>query len=327
MRNKTRHHRLTFTAIVAGVLLVTTVCSSDVLAQTSPDVSWEEPHGRGVDLYRQANYSSAITEFERAQQLGAPAANLYNLARCYERLGRVSEAIRTYDQYLSASAISPERRVRATELRSELVSAHGLLRITSDPSGAEVLLDGAAAVPLRVTPAEVWLQPGAHRLEVRLEGRQNAIRQIIIEAGGEHALEITLEQASETVVEPDTEEIALNSTSDEADDDRASGSPWPWVVLGVGAALSVVGLALDLTAYRQAQSATSPFGDMSELIEWESTIYDTATAGDVLLFTGMAIFVGALVWALVARSRRARREADVQPSIIEEPDATASEGP
>ena len=172
-----------FTFIAFGVLVAAAFSPAAVWGQTSATEEWEAPHERGVELYRQANYATAVAEFERAQQLGAPAANLYNLARCYERLGRIGDAIRVFEQYLSASAITPERRERATELHAALVSGNGQVRITSDPVGAEVAIDGRLSDPLLVTPTEVWLGPGAHRLELRLEGHQSATRQIDVEAG------------------------------------------------------------------------------------------------------------------------------------------------
>ena len=84
------------------------------------------------------------------------------------------------------------------------------------------------------------------------------------------------------------------------------------MVLGLGAALSVVGAALDIAAYARVQAVNEPFGDMGELFRWESTVYDMATAGDILLFGGAAIFIGGLIWALIERSRRNRRDANAR---------------
>ena len=50
-------------------------------------------------FYRSGEYLSALESFKKAYKLKSTPAILYNVARCYEKLSRFNDAIKTYEEY------------------------------------------------------------------------------------------------------------------------------------------------------------------------------------------------------------------------------------
>ena len=80
-------------------------------------------------------------------------------------------------------ADEPQRSESVTLVRA------GVLAVTSDPTGAAVLLDGKAAGP---TPARLSVAPGDHRLRVIKGGREPETRTITVGEGKEVAVAVQL---------------------------------------------------------------------------------------------------------------------------------------
>jgi tetratricopeptide (TPR) repeat protein len=72
----------------------------------------------GIAYYDEARYDDAAREMEAAYRLKPLPALLYNLAQCYERLGRAADAAETYRRYLSASPRAEDRVVVETRIRN-----------------------------------------------------------------------------------------------------------------------------------------------------------------------------------------------------------------
>jgi hypothetical protein len=158
-------------------------------------------HERGLELYQASQYADAAREFEAAHALLAAPENLFNLARCYERLGDLPRAIAMFEQYVQAD-LPPDRRARGQAELERLRAAVGGaapqpapgaevdLVVVSEPAGAEVLIDGRPQ-PQR-TPAVVRVSPGAHVVEARLEGHADARQDVQILAGTASRVELAL---------------------------------------------------------------------------------------------------------------------------------------
>jgi tetratricopeptide (TPR) repeat protein len=66
----------------------------------------------GRELFRSQQYREAIEEFEIARSAKQLPAFDYNLARCYEELGEIDEAIAAYERYLSSTIAEDADEVR-----------------------------------------------------------------------------------------------------------------------------------------------------------------------------------------------------------------------
>lgn len=130
----------------------------------------------GTRLYGAGSYRSAIDEFEAANAIAPAGANLFNLARCYEKLAEFRVALEHYERYLE-DASAPERELverRIAELRALPVE----LFVSTAPAGARVLVDGRGEPEPERTPSVVRLRPGRHLVRVERDGYLSAERSV-----------------------------------------------------------------------------------------------------------------------------------------------------
>ncbi|MCS6912565.1 MAG: tetratricopeptide repeat protein [Myxococcales bacterium] len=66
-----------------------------------------------VEAYRSRRYAVAVDLFKQAHALRADPAILYNLAKCYEKMGQPQEALEYYRRYLVAEDTDPRLREKA----------------------------------------------------------------------------------------------------------------------------------------------------------------------------------------------------------------------
>jgi tetratricopeptide (TPR) repeat protein len=279
--------------------------------EAAVDAPWSAPHLQGMDAYQAGDHARAVEAFEQADRLGAPASNLYNLARSYEQLGRVVDALRAYDRYLESPDIPADRRARATELRDQLAATPGRVVVRSTPEGASLEVDGQPDPEGAATPATLSLAPGPHTIAARLDGRRPASGEVVVEPGGEHEVSLVLDAAAETapVSGPIEPAVVPAEPRDEGGSGRRS-SAGAWVLFGGGLLVAAVGCVLDVVAYTRAEDAQG-FDDIEEYDAWYDLVGNAALAGDVLVGVGAAAFVAGLVWLLVDR-RGDRGRADVR---------------
>jgi hypothetical protein len=118
----------------------------------------------GVRAFREGRYNDAIRYFDGAYKMGAPSDELWNLARCYLKLDQPEEASRELERYLAEPDLRPQDRAEARAQLAELHRRRSTLTITSQPRGAEALVDGR---PAGRTPTSIELSPGDHVVVIR----------------------------------------------------------------------------------------------------------------------------------------------------------------
>jgi len=65
----------------------------------------------GEELYNRADYEGALKQFRQSHKYSKKPALLYNMARCYESMGRLTEAIKHYEAFLESSPQAPNAPV------------------------------------------------------------------------------------------------------------------------------------------------------------------------------------------------------------------------
>lgn len=75
---------------------------------------------QGAELYRAREYQGAIAVYERAFEIDADPNLVFNIARCFEKLGNVDAAIRRYEDYIELPGADTEGRLRAQTAINEL---------------------------------------------------------------------------------------------------------------------------------------------------------------------------------------------------------------
>lgn len=183
------------------LVLVLTLFAVPALCAPSPGADKETAaakahYAEGVHAYREGHYREAIQDFQAAYSAKPSGLLFFNIAQCYEKLGDLPNALRSYRDYLREVPKAPDRKtvlaaMHSIELRLAERGVQQLL-VRSVPAGAQVQID---ATPRGVTPLEVELAPGAHHLTLALSGYVTHERDFTVEPDRSMQLDLTLELA------------------------------------------------------------------------------------------------------------------------------------
>jgi hypothetical protein len=127
----------------------------------------------GRELYRGGDNAGALVKFRHAFDLSGDARLLWNVAVCHKNLRQYDKALPLVDKYLASDArLTAAERTEAADFRAALTALVAPVSITSNPSGAEVFLDGER---IGVTPIDkpilvVAGVEGTRQFRFRLEG-------------------------------------------------------------------------------------------------------------------------------------------------------------
>jgi len=134
-----------------------------------------EFYKEGQELFKKELYSAAIKAFEKAHALVAHPANLYNIARSYEKLGDAESCVTRYEEYVDFfkrqnNGQDPKDII---DVRASIAKCRLLQRprvsVGSEPKGAKVYIDDKGKL-LGQTPYETTLDPGRYKLMLDLDG-------------------------------------------------------------------------------------------------------------------------------------------------------------
>lgn len=68
-----------------------------------------DAYKRGTESFNNGDFEAALSDFKEAASLYASADFQYNIARCYEELGKHDEAVRAFETYLKAKPFASDR--------------------------------------------------------------------------------------------------------------------------------------------------------------------------------------------------------------------------
>lgn len=148
--------------------------------------------GLGVDAYRNGDYLGAVEHLLASNRLVPNRNVVYNLARAYERLGRLEAAWRQYDAYVALET-DPARRAEGVAARDRLSARVALLSVSSNPPGAAIYVDRVELGARGVTPLTLALPAGPHSVFVQAPGYHGVEPQpTTLVTGGESQARFTL---------------------------------------------------------------------------------------------------------------------------------------
>src|SRR4051812_7619830 len=116
----------------------------------------------GVALFKEAKYTEALAEFERAYEIAPHPLVLYNIAGCHRELSHYREAVTFYTRFLTdGKGVVPDARLTAAQGELDGILARiARVSVTITPAldGATLSLDGAVLdkpeMPLILPPGE-----------------------------------------------------------------------------------------------------------------------------------------------------------------------------
>jgi hypothetical protein len=151
-----------------------------------------ELNQQGVVAFESGRYRDAIRLFREARRLGGPPSELWNIARCHQRLDEAEEAIATIDEYLSET-LSPEDRAEAVRERDKIRARPSVLTTVTVPPGAAVFVDGQFANGY--TPLSSEIAAGSHSVTIKRGGYETKTVTVEAKLGRAVIVEIELVKA------------------------------------------------------------------------------------------------------------------------------------
>ena len=183
---------------IALALLASLSTPSLVRAET-PREGAAQHFDRALGHVDRREFAQAITEFERAYEVGKHFSVLYNLGLAYAAVGRYRQARDRLRAYLDqgASELSEQRQSDVRSLIDGYQAKLGKLAIVTVPAAAEVLIDGE---PERAS--EVELDPGRHVVTVRAAGHAEATVIVDLNSAEERRLNVELRALTSAPARP-----------------------------------------------------------------------------------------------------------------------------
>jgi hypothetical protein len=283
-----------------------------------------EGNATAEELFQQAralvdanDYAAACPKLERSQKLEPAVGTQFNLADCWEHVGRTASAYETFHQVASiARAAGKFEREKSAKERAAAL----------EPRLARVRLDvKAAAAGLEIRIDDVLVDKAKWTKPFPVDPGTRVLRAT---APGRLPFEGKLTAAERTTVDASVPELVDPSPPRPV---TASAPPAPLqrtaalvagglgiATLGVGAAFGVVAIAKKSTAQRQCPSDTFHFRCPTE--EGAAAWSSSTSAGNVstvaFIAGGVLLAGGAVLW-LTAFQGRARAGASLSGLHLE----------
>ena len=127
----------------------------------------------GNEAYARREYVQALRSYFASYRLVPNRNVLFNIARCYEALSRYNEAYRYYHD-LAQEDLPETDATQVNQALTRLRPKVALVRVSTEPPGAEVLVDREDLGGRGLSPQTLALPPGPHRVVVRKEGYRRA---------------------------------------------------------------------------------------------------------------------------------------------------------
>ena len=151
---------------------------------------------RGVKFYKDADYRSALVEFQEAYRVAPNAKVLFNIGQTYEELQDFAGAVRSLRDYLKegGATISKARRAEVDKDLRRLESHVAVVEITVSESGADVIVDGDRRQELGKSPlsSSVLLNGGTWTISATKPGFDRAEERLTAAGGDTKKISLTL---------------------------------------------------------------------------------------------------------------------------------------
>lgn len=193
--------------VVATVLVGSTIAYADKKREAG------DTFARAERAFADEDYPEALRLFRTAFEMVPNEAVRFNIAVCFERLGRFREAGLEYEAAAKSASLAADVRARAKTEAERVRARLGTVSIGGEPAGASVRVDG---VELCNLPCRIELDPGR--------------REIVVAAG------VATDRAVVEIARGATSEVTLRATIAQPPPARGPG-----VLTWTGGGLGVVG--------------------------------------------------------------------------------------
>ncbi len=334
-------------AFAAGLVVALATCATSAQSDAAAArLLFEE----GRSLVKNGQYAKACPKFEQSYLRDRGIGTLFNLADCWEHLGRTASAWAKFRDVADEAARTNQKdrkdvaTQRAEALFSEL--SHVIVRIAEQHPGLLVLRDGVALLASD-QGRPIPLDPGGHVFEASAPGKQSWKTQVTVPPEGQ-SVEVVVpplldvDQAPAPPAGTSEQERPMqpfgNMSPEPAKEARQEISlPPRYQIAGayVAAAMGVAGIAagtifgLRVNSKNEAADSICPSGrgcSLQEISDFDSTIADAKRertisfacfgVGGVALVTSAVLYLTApkaisTAWHFVPAVQRGQAQAVV----------------
>ena len=268
-------------------LILMLACLCVARSAIASDATAEALFRAGREAMDRGDYAQACSQFQESQRLEPAGGTAFNLAACFEKLGRVASAWKTYRE-AAERLPAGDARVRMSEDQARALESRLpklTLRAAPGAGAIEVELNGVALGAATLGLA-LPVDPGEQRIAVRAQGRE--ARELTVVLAEKESKEVVLSPGAP--VAPGGAESAPAKTapaSSQPADDGSGRRTAGWVVGGVGLA----GLTVSLVTGMMVLDKKSTVDDECTDDVCSSTGDEAASSGRTLSTVSTAAFV------------------------------------
>jgi hypothetical protein len=203
---------------------------------------------KGKEAFDKKDFKAAKESFLTADEILPAAAAQYYIARSSEELGETQDAAKYYEKALADGKLKEDLATDAKTRLDAIKKKPAKVKVTSDPPGATILVDGKA-IPEK-TPAEIDLEPGTHKITLQSAGKKDAENSVEVAAFTGATVSATLENAPPPPAEDPFAKKPPPPESTPAPTPEPAPAPAPvdtkkdmtWVYVTGGAAIVALGV-------------------------------------------------------------------------------------
>jgi hypothetical protein len=252
---------------------------------------------KGEEKFKSGDFPAAVEAFREANEIIPAAQAWYKIAVSLDKQGKVAEA---RDAYLSFLDFPPPEKMADQKAEVEarmLALSKGTIKLTTEPAGATVTIDGEPAKG--PAPLALMVKPGKHKIDVSAPAYEPSTREVEVGAGA--TLEVTIPLAATPPPPPPPPVVSAPPVAS-APPPAAPVKEQPppskvpaYVTLGLGGVGAVVGTIFGLQALSaKSDFKSKPTTDNADRAERNALIADMAfgvavtlgITGTVLLLAG-----------------------------------------
>lgn len=270
---------------------------------------------RGVQLFREGDFRSALVEFRRSFEISKNFKVLYNIGQTEYELSDYAGALRSFRRYLElgGAEVDAARKTQVEEDIKNLGLRVAHVEISCNVAGAEVLVDDVlvGTTPL---PEALLVSIGRRKVSVQKGGVVSAPRFVELAGGDRTAVKIELAEPKPTA--PVATIAPTTAAPPPVVEEPAPSRTGLWASVGITAGL-VVGAAitggLALSAHEDHKKKLDTFGvAASDLDSARSSKQTLALVTDILGGAAIAMTAVTVVVAVTGgKSDPAKRSAAV----------------
>lgn len=290
-----------------------------------------------LGLLKQANahydakaYDKAMPLYKEAYALYPDPAMLYRIGETAEAMGQLREAAGYYDKVVAAMPDDPKVATLAKRLPGLKAKVPPLIKLTSEPAGANVYKDNLSGEPIGSTPYEAEAKVGEAIYVLRRDGYETARRVVKHEPAGQQEIHVAMVPVEGQIKQPAVSEAPSGPSKTL---NRAG-----WITAGTGVALLGVGGVFSLlqsgktdevNSFDKRAAGRTPTQGRAELEDLKSQAEGYHTTSLIFYAVGglaAAAGVGILAYDMTRTGQESAPSATAKRRSTSSPSATMSWG-